>query len=115
MGKGRRMLSGQQIHASVAFCRQDYRPKAILSNNLDLKWDEIVDKGDQNDLYWVGNWEGILEMDMFNPETAASVLRDLESRGDNNRVWLRRLKWMSLYRKSSILWVISIGTSQGTN
>jgi len=60
------MRSGQQIHASVAFCRQAYGPKAILSNNLSLKWDEIVNKGDQNDLYWARNWEGILEMDMFN-------------------------------------------------
>ncbi|KAG8849212.1 hypothetical protein FRB91_010160, partial [Serendipita sp. 411] len=98
-GKGRTIYPGQRIHASVAFCKAEYKPKAILPRDRDHKWswDKIVGKGEKEHTYWAREWGETLEMDMFNPEAAKEVLSKLQLEPGNHKLWLRRLTWMSLY------------------
>ncbi|KAG8772758.1 hypothetical protein FRC15_002527, partial [Serendipita sp. 397] len=98
-GKGRTIYPGQRIHASVAFCKAEYKPKAILPRDRDHKWswDKIVGKGEKEHTYWAREWGETLEMDMFNPEAAKEVLSKLQLESGNRKLWLRRLTWMSLY------------------
>jgi hypothetical protein len=67
IGKGRAILPGQKIHASVAF-RQRYTPRAtFVDNESNLSWDGLVGTGTD----WnfspslPGKWADFLEMDIY--------------------------------------------------
>ena len=82
-GKGRAILPGQKIHASLAFKAKDYTPKAsFIDDHSDLKWEELIGEG----LSWnfrgsgLANWEQHLEMDLFDYASGANAVATLADR-----------------------------------
>ncbi|KAK7451066.1 hypothetical protein VKT23_012741, partial [Stygiomarasmius scandens] len=72
-GRGRVILEGQLIHASVAFKKSnEYTPGASLNKDFNFKWNElireVVEEELVSDISWMENkkFEGVLEMDLFN-------------------------------------------------
>ncbi|KAF4604337.1 hypothetical protein EYR40_001516 [Pleurotus pulmonarius] len=96
-GQGRIIKPGQKIHASVAFCEDPYRPKAILPPNATRGWDALVGRGKRSDLQWTQGWEHLLEMDIFNQSTASQCLDTLKTLKDTSEpsLWLHRLEVMT--------------------
>ncbi|KAF7441271.1 hypothetical protein PC9H_001620 [Pleurotus ostreatus] len=96
-GQGRIIKPGQKIHASVAFCEDPYRPKAILPPNATRGWDALVGRGKRSDLQWTQGWEDLLEMDIFNQSTASQCLDTLKTLKDTSEpsLWLHRLEVMT--------------------
>jgi hypothetical protein len=102
LGKGRMIRPGQMIHASVAFKPPSYRPKATLSGGLGhLQWNDLIATAKIGDLRLSDNWQGNLEMDLFDHSTAAGMFKVLEN-GDPSRTTelldrLTILAWSSTY------------------
>jgi hypothetical protein len=101
MGKGRKILLGQKIHASVAFkeclC---YKPLAqAKSPQGKIDWELLVGSGKTDDISWTQQWEEYLEMDVFDHSTVRPILeklRDVNQPAENLRRVLHRLRFMAL-------------------
>jgi hypothetical protein len=79
-GKGRKIQSGQKIHASVAFSPSKYRPKAVLpKDGSPSNWEGLIQLNGDTQFDYPREWEGWLEMDIFDPTTARTVISNLES------------------------------------
>ncbi|EDR08351.1 uncharacterized protein LACBIDRAFT_294115 [Laccaria bicolor S238N-H82] len=92
-GQGRKILSGQKLHSSIAFCPQGYNPKAALPQRPQRRrWVEIVAAGQRFDQDWAVEWKDILEMDIFDHAIMPEIVNKLklEPEGDNT-VWTYRL------------------------
>ena len=55
-------MPGQLVHASIAFCKVDYRPRAILKDRC--LW-ELSGTGSVSCRDWANGWEDLMEMDMI--------------------------------------------------
>jgi hypothetical protein len=60
----------------VAFKKRPYRPEATFAKDR-IKWDSIVDTGNNKDMLWAEKWIGVLEMDVFDPPWIALVVGEL--------------------------------------
>lgn len=103
-GKGRIIKPGQLIHASVAFKLQgEYTPKAIFSADMKGKsWGAIIGRGRDDDIAWANDLEDILEIDLFDPDQAVSMIKQLtaevEGKNDDSAYnWLARLSILALH------------------
>ena len=79
-GKGRAILPGQKIHASVAFKSTGYTPKAtFVSHQFKPSWEELVGKGPSwnSDRSGAGNWAQYLEMDLFDYTAGSDAIMRL--------------------------------------
>ncbi|OBZ69903.1 hypothetical protein A0H81_10371 [Grifola frondosa] len=98
LGKGRTIRPGQKIHASVAFCTKGYIPKAQLPCEIKDNWHGLVGMGDRFDMDWTKNWNGLLELDIFDTECAVSLMnnfKDLSAREEDIAMWIHRLNMMT--------------------
>jgi hypothetical protein len=78
-GKGRKIQPGQKIHASVAFSPSKYRPKAVLpKDGSPSNWEGLIQLNGDRQFNYPEEWEGWLEMDIFDPTTAQTVINNLE-------------------------------------
>jgi hypothetical protein len=59
------------------------------------KLEDLVNKSLAVDLYWAKEWQGMLEMDMFDSEAAKEILQNISSEPTQRKLWLHRLMWMS--------------------
>jgi hypothetical protein len=55
-GEGRKIKPGQKVHSSIAFCKENYRPKAIFRPDHECLY-ELVGKG-STIKHKVGEWTG---------------------------------------------------------
>ncbi len=101
-GEGRVIQPGQKIHASVAFCKPTYRPKASLGDATSLKdWGELVHAGGRGRIDWAKKWRDDLEMDICDHEAANNVVNKLTvDHGDDYELWLHHLSVMTWSCKS---------------
>ena len=113
-GRGRVILPGQKIHASVAFRLQDYRPQATFADNQsNFDWGQLVGKGPSWHLSpsLPENWANILEMDVFDYISgpyAITKLSDPDLRQADVLCIITRLQFMVMSGKfeSDIYWGI---------
>ena len=84
LGKGRRIQPGQKVHASVAFSRGKYTPKAVFpKGSHSPRWEdliksdspEVTERLEMND---TSGWTDWLEMDIFDESAASTVVDNLE-------------------------------------
>ena len=75
-GRGRKIKSGQKVHSSVAFCDENYHPRAILPGRRCLY--ELVGKGSRSNREWVKGWEDLIEMDIFDLSLMSNVIEMLK-------------------------------------
>ncbi|ETW76212.1 hypothetical protein HETIRDRAFT_329764 [Heterobasidion irregulare TC 32-1] len=87
-GKGRMIMEGQHIHASVAFKDKHYAPKATLT---DFDFKELVGTGKDNDSSWTERFEQILEMDLFDLSYIPKAISSLQTTSENGLYNLNRL------------------------
>jgi len=94
-GKGRKIVAGQKIHASVAFKPSCYKPLAqAKSPQGKIDWELLVGSGKTDDISWTQQWEEYLEMDVFDHSTVRPILeklRDVNQPAENLRWVLHRL------------------------
>jgi hypothetical protein len=99
MGKGRKIIVGQKIHASVAF-KECYKPRAqAKSPQGKINWESLVGSGKTDDISWTQQWEEHLEMDVFDHSIVRPILeklRDVNRSAEDIRRWLHRLRFMAL-------------------
>ncbi|OBZ69812.1 hypothetical protein A0H81_10341 [Grifola frondosa] len=98
LGKGRTIRPGQKIHASVAFCPKRYTPKARLPRKIKDNWHDLVGMGDRFDMDWTRKWNGLLELDIFDTESAVSLVnhfKGLSTHGEDIAMWIHRLNMMT--------------------
>jgi hypothetical protein len=95
-GEGRVVYPGQKIHASVAFCKPTYRPKARIPDHPSLKdWGDLVHAGGRGRVDWATRMQDVLEMDIFDHEAAINVVNKLTTnQGDDYELWLHHLDVM---------------------
>jgi hypothetical protein len=93
-GRGRKIQPGQRVHASVAFCKKSYNPKARFSDKQKNNFSRLVGRGDKSDLKWTYGWEDRLEMDIFDASTAETTIQRLGETQDPT-VWVHRLTVMT--------------------
>lgn len=55
-------MPGQMVHASITFCKVDYRPRAILKDRCLWK---LSGTGSVSSRDWANGWEDLLEMDVI--------------------------------------------------
>lgn len=95
-GKGRKIQRGQKIHASVAFSPLKYHPKAVLpKDESPLKWEDLIQLNGDTQFDYPKDWEGWLEMDIFDLTTAQTVISNLESSYVDIRTSVHRLTVMT--------------------
>lgn len=95
-GRGRKILPGQKVHASVAFCKKPHNPQAMLPSHPSKRsWVQLVGTGRMDDLYWRDDWEDILEMDIFDISSAKECVMKILGSSTNLAVWVHRLKMIS--------------------
>lgn len=95
-GRGRKIKHGQKIHASVAFSPSTYCPKAVLPKaESSLKWEDLIQLNGDTQFNYPKDWEGWLEMDIFDPTTAQTVINNLESSSVDLRTSVHRLTVMT--------------------
>lgn len=104
-GKGRAILPGQKIHASVAFKDRDYKPKATFIGNDKMSnpdWKDLVGEGPSGSLVSTqrNSWAGYLEMDLFDHESISNAIEKLsdpkrKAKSDVLHV-LKRLDFMAI-------------------
>lgn len=101
---GRKIVPGQKIHASVAFCPKDsrYQPWAILPK--DKKWENLVSCGDKTDMRWAREWKDLLEMDFFDIFAADKLISSFQV----TETHLHRLKVLSWSGKLLLLCCCSL-------
>jgi hypothetical protein len=93
-GRGREIKSGQKVHSSVAFCNENYHPRAVLPEQRRLY--ELVGKGSRSNREWVKGWEDLIEMDIFDLSLMPNVIETLKSgTGGGSRMWVYRLTAMT--------------------
>jgi hypothetical protein len=81
-GKGRQIVHGQQIHASVAFKESGYIPRAQATSSIPkIQWESLVGTGKINDIFWTRKWQGQLEMDIFDRSLVCEIVEDLKHNG----------------------------------
>ncbi|KAJ7476102.1 hypothetical protein FB451DRAFT_1034201 [Mycena latifolia] len=124
-GRGRVILPGQVVHASVAFKGRDknvksnngkvedqklkkdkdeggklkYTPKASLLNS-DLEWKDLVGKGKEDDISWAATWHLRLDLDLFDSSTARDVGQRLVNAKDEKiNHYLKRIPLLTLTGK----------------
>ena len=82
------------MHSSIAFCKGNYQPKAILPEQRRLS--ELVGKGKLSHREWVKGWEDFIEMDIFDLLLMSNIIETLKSgTGGDSRIWAYRLKVMT--------------------
>ncbi|KAF8960786.1 hypothetical protein BDZ97DRAFT_1831829 [Flammula alnicola] len=95
-GRGRKVMPGQKLHSSIAFCPNGYHPKAILKLSQPRHWNKLVAQGRQADTNWEKGWEGDLEMDIFDYSLMSDVLNKLQSGPEGEEImWIYRLTVMT--------------------
>jgi len=97
LGQGRQIRLGQKVHASVAFCDKEYRPKAKFSQgDTELLWDRLIASGNKSDLDWARPCDGLLEMDIFDMATAATAIDKISNSEKEEDLigWVHRLTEM---------------------
>ncbi|KAF8878545.1 hypothetical protein BD779DRAFT_1447593 [Infundibulicybe gibba] len=90
---------GQKIHASVAFI-DNYRPKAKFwapGKGMPASgWDNIVGRGDAENLEWAHALGDLLELDLFDYSDIPNIMNQLNKRQSHTRVeHLDRLAFMA--------------------
>ncbi|KAJ6528316.1 hypothetical protein DFH09DRAFT_935278, partial [Mycena vulgaris] len=96
LGKGRVIVEGQLVHASVAFKNKDYRPRARILNSS-LSWGSLVDHGNRDDISWADEWQPRLEMDLFDSSVAEELGRNfVAAKGEAKDHLLRRIPFLTL-------------------
>jgi hypothetical protein len=102
-GKGRKIVPGQQIHASVAFKESRYNPRAqVISSISKIKWESLVGTGKINDISWTRKWEGQLEMDIFDRSLVQEIVEELKQNGIKSNgleLSVDRLRFTALFSK----------------
>ncbi|SJL01131.1 uncharacterized protein ARMOST_04449 [Armillaria ostoyae] len=84
-GKGRSIVPRQNIHVSVAFSRENYKPKARLFGDKTMDLESIINIGiksdpdEAGDLSWADEWRHVLEMDLFDDGFAQAMINRLHS------------------------------------
>lgn len=109
MGRGRVIVEGQRIHASVAFKQCDYLPKAKGATD-DIPWKSLIGKGlteqgTVEDISWAHNFHNLLDMDLFDPSYVEEIIRQFKNLSDLDKAKednLRRLSFMALSCESFI-------------
>jgi hypothetical protein len=79
-GKGRAILPGQKIHASVAFKAKSYKPKAtFIGDRSNLTWNELIGEGHSWNFRGSGlaDWQQHLEMDLFDHTSGSDAFATL--------------------------------------
>jgi len=93
-GQGRKIKSGQRVHSSVAFCDENYHPRAILPEQRCLY--DLVGKGSRSNREWVEGWKDLIEMDIFDLSLMSNVIETLKSgTGSGSTMWTYRLTAMT--------------------
>ena len=96
---GRVVQPGQRIHASVAFASESYYPKAQFSKGMaDIKWSDIVGKGDITDSGWISKFEHLLELDLFDLSATKDIIKKLHENPDQEDLF-ERLNFIALTGK----------------
>ena len=91
-GRGRKIKPGQKVHASIAFCKEDYYPKAILNLKDNYLWKQLLGKGSILSRDWATGWETLLELDIFDLSRMSHVIEMLKSETrDEESMWAYRL------------------------
>lgn len=96
---------GQKIHASIAFCKPTYLPKAcLLGNDPTRDWASLVNSGGRGRIDWAKKWEDMLEMDIFDHDAANNVVNKLTmDYNDDYELWLHHLSVMLWTCESVVL------------
>ena len=95
-GKGRKIQPGQKIHASVAFSPSEYRPKAVLpKRESPPSWKGLIQLNGDTQFKYPKDWEVWLDMDIFDPTAAQTVISNLESETVNILTSVHRLTVMT--------------------
>jgi hypothetical protein len=103
VGKGRKIVPGQKIHASVAFKERLYNPRAqAISSMPKIEWQSLVGTGKINDISWAQKWEEQLEMDIFDRSLVQEIVEELKQNGIKSKDLERsvdRLRFTALISK----------------
>jgi hypothetical protein len=95
-GRGRKIQPGQKVHASVAFSPLEYRPKAVLpKRGSPSNWEGLIQLNGDTQFKYPKDWEDWLDMDIFDPTTAQTVINNLESLSVNLLTSVHRLTVMT--------------------
>lgn len=84
LGRGRQIQPGQKVHASVAFSRGKYTPKAVFPKGSHSPgWKDLIKSDspevtDRFELSDTSGWTEWLEMDIFDESAASTVVENLE-------------------------------------
>ncbi|KAJ7641243.1 hypothetical protein FB45DRAFT_354053 [Roridomyces roridus] len=107
LGSGRIIAPCQRIHASVAFKKSEYHPRAKFRDPPGIPWGSFVGKDiDNGDFRWADEWKHLLELDLFDTAFTLEAIEklkslwDSDSRGvENNpkeeRYWINRLSFIA--------------------
>ncbi|KAJ6596221.1 hypothetical protein DFH09DRAFT_1024082, partial [Mycena vulgaris] len=102
LGAGRTIVPGQRIHASVAFKKPEYHPRATFRESGGIPWESFVGKDiDTGDFEWANEWRNLIEMDLFDASFTVEAVQNLKSlweRGDSSKekYWIKRLSFIAL-------------------
>ncbi|KAJ7151489.1 hypothetical protein C8R46DRAFT_485700 [Mycena filopes] len=104
---GRIIVSGQLIHASVAFQQKPYIPRATFSKPP-LEWPSLVghDLGN-DDFRWVPRFADVLEMDLFDGPSIYHAISEFQAASPPTDVdyWILRLKFMALSGRLAVTYL----------
>ncbi|KAJ7469019.1 hypothetical protein FB451DRAFT_368484 [Mycena latifolia] len=105
LGGGRIIAPGQRIHASVAFKKQEYHPRASFREAGGIPWESFVGQDiDAGDFDWASEWRDLIEMDLFDASFTVEAVQNLKSeweKGEDAKdseanYWIKRLSFISL-------------------
>ncbi len=101
-GKGRLIMPGQRVHASVCFIEGDYVPKARFHPDFGgAEWKKIIGVGKLDNVAWAEGIERLLEMDLFDISGIPQVIRKYtEEREPDPKEWSERLEFLASIRTS---------------
>ncbi|KAJ7683886.1 hypothetical protein B0H17DRAFT_1073503, partial [Mycena rosella] len=104
LGSGRIITPGQRIHASVAFKKPEYHPRATFGWGGGIPWPSFVGKDIDGDFEWPNEWRELLEMDLFDASFTVEAVQNLKSvweKGEDGEdseayYWIKRLSFIAL-------------------
>ncbi|KAL0958056.1 hypothetical protein HGRIS_000233 [Hohenbuehelia grisea] len=83
LGKGRAIVDGQKLHASVAFTKESYFPFATrvsdLAQDAKVDWPSIVGHTKLDDFSWALGHRDFVDMDLFDQSIVKPILDKLEN------------------------------------
>ena len=109
LGRGRQIQPGQKVHASVAFSRDKYIPKAVFpKGSYSPRWEDLInpdnlESTDPLELSKTPRWRDWLETDMFDVSAASTVVDNLEKSSIPPLISVYHLTILTRFGKLDIL------------